>query len=155
HELFGVTAHVRDVCEHLAANGLEALAPEFMRGAELAHDEAGRTRGFELLGELTRERGLADAAAAPEVLGGEAALLGLSLGGHIAYLAATELPATHLIAAYPGWLTNTDIGLSRPEPTVTLTPRITARTLILVGDADHAVSGEEREIVDRALTGAG
>ncbi len=104
---------------------------------------------------LTRDQVLADAHAAADFLGGEVALLGLSLGGHIAYLAATELPATHLIALYPGWLTNTDIGLSRPEPTITLTPKITARTLILIGDADHAVSGEERTVVERALTDAG
>ena len=155
HELFGVTAHVRDVCERLAATGLAALAPEFIRGAELPHNAAGRDRGFALLAELTRSQVLADAHAAADFLGGDVALLGLSLGGHIAYLAATELPATHLIALYPGWLTTTEIPLSRPEPTVTLTPQLTARTLILVGDADHAVSSEERDSVGRALTEAG
>src|SRR4051794_35898997 len=109
HELFGVTAHVRDVSERLAATGLAALAPEFMRGTELPHNADGRDRGFERLHALTRDQVLADASAAADFLGGrEVALLGLSLGGHIAYLAATELPASHLIAAYPGWLTNTD-----------------------------------------------
>ena len=53
HELFGVTMHVREVCERIAALGYVALAPDLYHrsapGAELAHDDAGRDRGFELL----------------------------------------------------------------------------------------------------------
>ncbi|GIH46652.1 carboxymethylenebutenolidase [Microbispora rosea] len=49
-ELFGVSAHVRDVCERLAADGYLALAPDLYHrdapGIELPHDAAGRERGF-------------------------------------------------------------------------------------------------------------
>src|SRR3954454_22218937 len=90
-ELFGVTAHVRDVCERLARRGYAALAPDFHHrdapGAELPHNAAGRERGFELLGEMTREGAIADAAAAAGALRARGCarvgMLGLSLGGHI------------------------------------------------------------------------
>ncbi len=129
HELFGVTMHIREVCERIAALGYVALAPDLYHrispGAELAHDDAGRERGFELLRELERDEAVADVRAAVDHLraGGarSVALLGLSLGGHVAYLAATAIDVAAVVCAYPGWLAGTEIGLSRPEPTLTLT----------------------------------
>ena len=72
HELFGVTMHVREVCERIAALGYVALAPDLYHrsapGAELAHDDAGRDRGFESLRGLEREGAIADVRAAVEHL---------------------------------------------------------------------------------------
>lgn len=163
HELFGVTSHIREVCERLAGRGYVALAPDFYHriqpAAELAHDAAGRDRGFELLGLLDRAGVLADADAAYRYLKdfdcARVAVAGLSLGGHIGYLAATALPLAAVIAAYPGWLAGTEIGLSRPEPTLALTPGIRGRVLVLCGDADHAISGADLAQIDAALAGAG
>ena len=162
HELFGVTAHIRDVCERLAGLGFVALAPDFYHrvspAAELPHTSAGRDRGFELLGALQRDETLTDAIAAHQYLRDRGceriSMLGLSLGGHIAYLAATALPLRAVIAAYPGWLCDTKIGLGRPDPTVTLTPRIQGRVLLLIGDADHAVSQDDVTTVATALQDA-
>jgi len=96
-ELFGVSAHVREVCEQLADLGFVALAPDLYHrtapGVELAEDAAGRERGFQLLHQQTREQVLRDIAAAITRLrtDGSAAvgMVGLSVGGHVAYLAAT------------------------------------------------------------------
>ncbi|GAB3153458.1 hypothetical protein FLX08_34985 [Microbispora hainanensis] len=67
-ELFGVSAHVRDVCERLAVDGHVALAPDlYHRDAsmvELPHDAAGRERGFELLHRMTRDHAVDDVRAA-------------------------------------------------------------------------------------------
>jgi carboxymethylenebutenolidase len=163
HELFGVTAHIRDVCERLAGRGYVALAPDFyhrvVAGAELPHDPAGRERGFELLRELGRDGALADAAAAHGYLterGSErVGVVGLSLGGHVAYLAAAALPFAAVVAAYPGWLAGTQIGLSQPTPTLARSAGIRGRVLVLIGDADHAISGAERDAIDGALAAAG
>ncbi len=162
HELFGVTAHVRDVCERLAGLGYCALAPDLYHrldpGAELAHDPAGRERGFALLHRLQRPDVLADAEAAYKRLldvGSQVGIVGLSLGGHVAYLAAAQLPFAALVAAYPGWLTGREIALSRPEPTVALTPAIRARVLLLCGAADHAVPAADQAAVGAALAMAG
>jgi carboxymethylenebutenolidase len=162
HELFGVTMHIREVCERMAGLGWVALAPELYHRAgpaiELAHDDAGRERGFELLGELTRDGAIADVRAAVQHLRGAGvsriALLGLSLGGHVAYLAATAIDVDLVICAYPGWLAGTEIALSQPEPTLTLTPNIAGRVLILTGSDDHAVPAADRTALATALESA-
>lgn len=164
HELFGVTSHVREVCERLAATGLVAIAPDLYHrtapGADLPHDAAGRDRGFELLHALDHAGAVADVVAALAWLraGGarRVALLGLSLGGHVAYLAATATPVDAVVAFYPGWLTSTDIALSRPEPTLTRTAGLgAARVLVLSGEEDHAVPAADRDAIGAALRAAG
>jgi carboxymethylenebutenolidase len=158
-ELFGVTAHVRDVCERFARHGYAALAPDFHHrgapGVELAHDEGGRTRGFELLAAMTRSGAVADVAAAVDVLHARGCarvgMLGLSLGGHIAFLAATALPLDAVALAYAGWLPSTEIPLSRPEPTLALAPGISCPVLIVVGEHDHVVPPADRAAVATAL----
>jgi carboxymethylenebutenolidase len=163
HELFGVTMHVREVCERLAAMGTTALAPDLYHrtapATELAHDAAGREHGFTLLHQLTRDEVLADMGAAVEHLRGggsrRVAALGLSLGGHVAYLAATSLDLDAVVALYPGWLTGTEIAISRPEPTLARTPGIRGRVLVLCGAQDHAVPEADLEAINAALAAAG
>ena len=53
---------------------------------------------------------------------GKVAALGFSAGGHMAYLAATAFDLTSAVSIYGGWLTNSDIPLSQPEPTINPTP---------------------------------
>lgn len=162
-ELFGVDAHVRDVCDELAARGFTALAPDFYHriepGVECPRTEAGRAHGFELLPQLTRDGVLTDAGAALNhlrTLGAEpVGMVGLSLGGHLAYLAATghRIPVT--VVFYGGWLTGTEIAVSRPEPTLALTPKIAGRLIYIVGENDHVVTPAHREEIAAALAEAG
>lgn len=161
-ELFGVDAGVRDACRRLAALGYVALAPDFHHrtapGTELSRDEAGRERGFALLHLMTRDQVLSDVRAAVDhlhALGSHrVAMVGLSLGGHIAYLAATEFDLD-VAVFYGGWLPTTEIPLSRPEPTLSRTPRITGRVLYLVGEQDHVVSPAQQRRIAAALDDAG
>lgn len=164
-EMFGVTAYVRDVADRIAGLGYTAYAPDFYRrvapGIELEADDAGRARGLELAGGLTRADALEDLRAALRLLRGRddatgaVAMVGMSFGGHLAYLAATQLDLATTVVFYGGWLTGTDIALSRPEPTLALTPRIAAPLLYLVGDADHAVPPADRARIGQALAAAG
>lgn len=162
-ELFGVNAHVRDVCERLAGLGLIALAPDLYHrtapGIELAHDTEGRDRGFELLHRLTRAQVLSDVRAAMVHLHTRGStrigMVGLSLGGHVAYLAATELDLAAVAVLYGGWIPTTEIALSQPEPTLTLTAGITARMLVLVGEDDHAIPPDHRRAIADALSASG
>jgi len=162
-ELFGLSAHVREVCERLAALGFVALAPDLYHrtapGTELAEDAGGRERGFQLLHQQTREQVLRDIAAAIDRLhaDGSAAvgMIGLSVGGHVAYLAATEFDLPAVAVVYGGWLPTTDIPLGRPEPTLARTPQITGHLLVLVGEDDQVVPPEHRREVAHALRAAG
>ncbi len=162
-ELFGVTAHVRDVCDRLAASGYAALAPDFYHrtapGTELPANDYGRQRGFELLEQLTRQQALDDLTATIAWLAGQPAplvgMVGLSVGGHLAYLAAAhlDLPATAIF--YGGWIPTTDITVSQPEPTVADTAKISGRVQIFVGSDDPIVPPEHRRDITDALIGAG
>jgi carboxymethylenebutenolidase len=164
-ELFGVSAHVRDVCERLAELGYVALAPDLYHrsapGIELAHDGDGRERGFELLHQMTRPQALADLRAAGIHLRTTGAtrvgMIGLSVGGHLAYLAATdrEVDLAAAVVAYGGWIPTTDIPLGQPTPTLADTAAITGRILVLVGENDHVVPPEHRQAIRDALRSAG
>jgi carboxymethylenebutenolidase len=164
-EMFGVTAYVRDVADRIAALGYTAYAPDFYRrvepGIELEADEAGRARGLELAGGLTRADALEDLRAAVELLRarddatGAVAMVGMSFGGHLAYLAATQLDLATTVVLYGGWLAGTDIAVSRPESTLALTPGIGAPVLYMVGDADHAVPAADVARIGQALEDAG
>jgi len=162
-ELFGLSAHVREVCEQLADLGFVVLAPDLYHrtapGVELAEDVAGRERGFELLHQQTREQVLRDVGAAIDRLhaDGSAAvgMVGLSVGGHVAYLAATEFDLPTVVVVYGGWLPTTDIPLGRPEPTLARTPKITCRLLVLVGEEDQVVPPEHRREIAQALRATG
>ncbi len=102
HELFGVTAEIRATTDQIARLGYTAVAPEFYhrtaaRGTELTKDDDGRAAGFKLMGQLTRDQAVNDVRATMRYLSarpratGQSAMVGFSLGGHIAYLAATQL----------------------------------------------------------------
>jgi carboxymethylenebutenolidase len=157
-EMFGVTQWVRDVTDRIAGLGYVAIAPNLYRRVdgvtELPQDEGGRRRGFELVAQLTREQVLEDVRLSRDVTGASA-IVGFSFGGHVAYLAATQLPFEATVVFYGGWLTSGDIPLGRPEPTLTLTPGITGELLYLVGEQDHAVPAADRAQIAAALEAAG
>ncbi len=166
-ELFGVNQHIRDITDRVAALGYLAIAPDFYHrseaGVELSYDQADRNKGFELLHQLGREDALEDVAATLQFLQqrpdcqGRVGFLGFSVGGHIGYLAATQLDLAACAVFYAGWLTNTDVEMSQPEPTLTLTPGIAkngTRMLYFVGEDDFLINTEQREAISRALTQA-
>lgn len=161
-ELFGVTAHVRDVCDRLAAAGYLAIAPDLYHrsapGTELPADDTGRARGFALLGELTRAQALDDIAATMTWVEDRqlplAGMVGLSVGGHVAYLAATRFPLPVVSIFYGGWLSLTHIPLSQPDPTLAGTAQITGQIQIFVGTNDTIVPAEHRQQIRHALTTA-
>ncbi|MEP7019784.1 MAG: dienelactone hydrolase family protein [Pseudonocardiales bacterium] len=162
-ELFGVSAHVRDVGDRLAGLGFLAVAPDLYHrsapGIELAADDSGRERGFELLDQLTRSNALDDIRATTAHLDERGtpltAMVGLSVGGHVAYLAASQLDLPAVVIFYAGWLPTTDITLSQPEPTLALTPYITGRVLMLLGDDDPLIPAQDRRRIGDALQRAG
>lgn len=78
-------------------------------------------------------------------------MVGLSVGGHVAYLAAAHLdiPATAIF--YGGWIPTTDIRISQPEPTIAATAAITGRVLMIVGDQDALIPADHRRQLANAL----
>jgi carboxymethylenebutenolidase len=165
HELFGVTPQVRAVADELATAGYLAIAPEYYHrtapaGRWLERDAAGREEGFSYLGQLERQHAVDDTAACMRWASAEhgcvrTAMIGFSAGGHLAYLAACLLPIDRTAVLYGGWLTITDIPLSRPTPTLDLTPGISGRLLYLVGEDDFLIDAAQRRQIAQALRAAG
>jgi len=96
-EIFGVTGHIRDVADRLAAAGYAAIAPAFFdrleSGLELDDDDAGTARGRALVEELGLDRPLEDVASAAAAIAssGKVGTLGFCWGGTVALLSALRL----------------------------------------------------------------
>jgi carboxymethylenebutenolidase len=167
-ELFGVTAHVRDVTERVARLGYVALAPEFYHRAaphtDLPHDAAGRERGMALIDAMERaevvrdfDATLAYLRARPDV-SGPVGVLGFSLGGHLACLAAASCDVAVTASFYPGWLTTTEKGIGRPTPTVESLPHVRdrgGRLALFFGGKDHLITPDQVQLVRRTIEEAG
>lgn len=163
HELFGVSPDIREFVDELASEGVLAVAPEFYHrdapaGLWFERDDDGRASAFEQLHMLQRESAVLDVSGAIERILEEpgitdVAVAGFSAGGHLAYLAATQLPITTTVVLYAGWLPTTDIALSRPEPTLSLTSGIRGRLVYLVGSEDSLIDAGQRAEIEAALDG--
>ena len=167
-ELFGLTAHIREITDRIAELGYVAVAPDFyhrsQHDAELAYTTEGRAQGFTLLHNMTRQQVLTDIGTVrdwlitqPQVLT-SFGFIGFSLGAHIAYLAASEYVFSACACFYGGWLTCTDIPLSRPEPTLERTPGIAingGELIYFSGGNDPLITAEQRNLIQHALQQAG
>jgi carboxymethylenebutenolidase len=112
-EIFGVTAHIRDLCEQYAADGYEVLAPALFDrehpGFEADHDEAGMKAGIELARKLhpfdltlADVQTCVDALADADDSGGPVFVVGYCYGGSVAWFAATRMENVAAASAYYG-----------------------------------------------------
>ena len=107
-EIFGVNAHIRDVCDRLTAAGYATLAPALfdraLRGVELDYDAGGVARGRKIREQVGEDGPLADVAAAVARLRplGRVGIIGFCWGGSLAWLAATRLGVAAAVGYYGG-----------------------------------------------------
>jgi carboxymethylenebutenolidase len=167
-EMFGVTAYIRRVADRLAAMGLLAIVPDFHHrtapGFEAAADDEGRAAGFALLQRLTRDGVLRDVRASvahvrglPDA-GERIGMVGFSLGGHLAFYAATQVDLAATAVVYPGWLDVTGTGLGTPDPLLDLVPAMAGhrgKLLYLMGSDDHVVTADQNRLAGERLSAAG
>jgi len=166
-EMFGVNPYSKRMCERLANEGFVALTPDIYwrqgRLHELGYDEDSRQEAFRLMKTLSRDEVLADLSAArAEALaraGGAArsAILGFSLGGHMAVLAATAYAFDVVAVFYPGWTLHGGIPLAEPRPPLDDAPLLAANGTYVLGfngAEDHLISAEEWSDIGTRLTEA-
>ena len=137
-EIFGVTAHIRDLCEEYAADGYEVLAPAvFDRehpGFEVDHDEAGINAGVELARKLHPfDLTLADVQTCVDSLAaaGPVFVVGYCYGGSVAWFAATRM---HGVAAASGYYGGMIAEAADDEPKVPV--------ILHFGREDHGIPME-------------
>ena len=107
-EIFGVNAHVKEVCDGFAADGYLAVAPAVFDRAERDFD-VGYTaetiaRGRAMRGKIDWNDMLKDVdAAAKSISGiGKTAIVGYCMGGTVTWLAATRLKFDCAVGYYGG-----------------------------------------------------
>jgi carboxymethylenebutenolidase len=108
HEIFGVNAHIREVCDGYAGRGYITLAPALFdrveRGVELGYDAEGIEKGRRLREAIGWEETLLDVQAAVDVLrsAGPVAVIGYCWGGTLAFLSTTRLEGVACAVGYYG-----------------------------------------------------
>ena len=106
-EIFGVNAHIREVCAGFAQAGYAAVAPALFdrlrRGVELGYDEAGMTAGRALVADLGWDAPMREIWASAKALraDGKVGVVGYCWGGSVAWLAGCRLDVG-CVAVYYG-----------------------------------------------------
>ena len=105
-EVFGVNGHIREVCERLAADGYEAIAPALFDRVrprvELSYDDAGIAEGRELASAIGWDKPMLDVRAAARAidLDGKIGVVGYCWGGSWAWLAGCRLDILCAVCYY-------------------------------------------------------
>jgi len=160
-EIFGINAHIRSVADRIAAEGYVVMAPDLFHrtapGIELGYDEAGLQRGIEIMSQAKASEVVADVGAAltalqarADVGGRGVGTIGFCFGGHVAYLAACELPIAATASFYGGGVAGGAPGNEGPA-TVDRTRGINGRILCLFGENDAYIPADDVAAVRDAL----
>ena len=132
-EIFGVNPHIRSVVDRYASFGYRAIAPALFdrgeRGVELGYDDAGKTRGIELVMPIAFDPAMLDVATAVDHVAetGPVAVIGYCFGGSVAWIAACELPIAAAVGYYGGQV----YGMRDRQPKVP--------TMLHFGELDHGI----------------
>lgn len=171
-EIFGVNAHIREVCDGYAKAGYLALAPALFdrveKGIELGYDEAGMTRGVGIArGKLNPADALADIQAAINYLTpkGKVGIVGYCFGGLMAWLSACQLDQLSCASGYYGGGIAGQKDLTPKVPTILHFGNLDAHIPmtdveavqsshpslpVYVYDADHGFNCDHRDSYDKA-----
>ena len=97
-EIFGVTAHIKSVCDGYSAQGYHVVAPALFDrispGLELGYSKDDAATGRAMRARISWEQVFADVVAAQTLIqtSGKTAVLGYCWGGTVAWRSATQLP---------------------------------------------------------------
>jgi carboxymethylenebutenolidase len=143
-EIFGVTGHVRELCDSFAVDGYEVIAPAFFdrqeRGFEGGYDPEGVAKGRAYSEAAPWDQVQGDLQAAIEALKGPVNVVGYCWGGAAAWLAACRCDG---VAAASGYY-----GRRIPELTAE-TPR--CPTILHFGKRDPSIPPEAIEQIRDAF----
>lgn len=95
-EVFGLNEHILNVADRYAQRGFYVVAPALFdrieTGVELGYDEAGISRGIEIVSEIASDDALRDIRASLDHLGARSkTIIGFCWGGTLAWLAAGQM----------------------------------------------------------------
>jgi len=156
-EIFGVNAHIQDVCKRLADAGFTALAPDLYHrtapGLDLLYAPDDVTEGRQHKDRVLAQELLADLAAAAAELGRQAAtgplgVMGFCFGGFCTVVAMTHLPFAAGAAFYGGGLPHGTPGIPSPLPDLA---EVKGELLAFFGGRDPLIPTQDITTLRRAL----
>lgn len=159
-EAFGLTSHIRRVCERLANAGYVALAPDLYRGRQFCYDDMdGALRALRALDDAAAmqdvDRALGVLAVQPNVDPGRLGVAGFCMGGRLAFLSgcrhADRLKA--VATFYGGGIAPPGDGdrFGRVPPIVEA-DRLRAPTLLVYGAEDASIAPDEHGRLSQRLS---
>lgn len=152
-EIWGVNQHIRALADQYALDGYVVLAPDLFwrleRRVDLAYDEAGSARAFELFRAVDTAQAAADVADAVSTLRGRTEVtgkvgtLGYCLGGQMAFRAAALAQADVAVCYYGGGIANH----------LDLAPRVTMPALFHHAELDALIPQDAVAAIKAAFAG--
>ncbi|MEB3884106.1 dienelactone hydrolase family protein [Lyngbya sp. CCY1209] len=159
-EIFGVNAHIRDVCDRIAKEGYVAIAPAIYQrqvpGFEIGYSDEDIALGRKYKEQTKAPELLGDIQATLDLLKGRETVknahfgsIGFCFGGHVTYLAATldDIKATASFYG-AGIVTGTPGG---GPATVTRTPEIDGVLYGFFGTEDPLIPNQEVDQIEAEL----
>ena len=144
-EIFGVNAHMREVCDGFAADGYVAIAPALFDRVqpkvELGYTPKDIEAGRELRGKIEWDAVLKDVEAAIKTVAsaGKVGVVGYCWGGSVAWRAATRLKGVTAAVGYYG---------GQIAPFKDETPR--AAVMLHFGEKDASIPLSDVEAIKKA-----
>jgi carboxymethylenebutenolidase len=115
-EIFGVTDHIRELCDGFAADGFEVLSPalydRIQKGFEATYSQTDIQRSVALRNAHPMDNSIADIAMCADYLKprGPVFVVGYCYGGGVAWVAAARVAGLKAVSSYYGRLTIEHIG---------------------------------------------
>jgi carboxymethylenebutenolidase len=165
-EIFQITAPIARTAAWLAGHGFIVAVPEVYHeflpaGTVLAYDTAGADKGNELKYAKPLASYDADARAVVEFLqtheagNGRVGVMGICLGGHLAFRAAMNAAVGAAVCFYATDLHKHSLGLGQADDSLARSRDIPGELLMIWGRQDPHVPAEGRATIHAALAAAG
>ena len=165
-EIFQVTGPIRRTAAMLASHGFVVAVPEIYHelepaGTVLSYDEAGAERGNRHKIAKPLSSYDADACAVLDYLKssshctGKLGVMGLCIGGHLAFRAAMQSDVLATTCFYATDIHKRSLGKGMPDNSLDRISEITGELLMIWGRQDPHIPWEGRALIYHALSAAG
>ena len=165
-EIYQVTGPIARTARILAAQGYIVAAPEVYHefepaGLALAYDKQGTDKGNRYKVEKQVAAFDADARAVIDHLRslasctGRLGAIGICLGGHLAFRCAMNPEITAAVCFYATDIHKRSLGKGMSDESLDRVAEIKGELLMIWGKQDPHIPAEGRELIHRALSGAG
>ena len=165
-EIFQITGPIRRMAAMLASHGFVVAVPEIFHefeppGTVLVYDEAGAARGNQhkitktLSGYDGDARAALDSVAASPHCTGKLGVIGICIGGHLAFRAAMQPDVLAAACFYATDIHTRSLGQGQCDNSLDRVGEISGELLMIWGRQDPHISREGRAIIYTALSDAG